>query len=172
MDARELIASSIACIPKAGEVERRHKPSRDEFLAEYYSPNRPVIITGMMDDWPAMRKWSLDYFFGAVRASARSRCRWAGIPAPIMRSSPSKFMRRIRFGDFVEMVRNAGETNDFYLTANNDSHNRKALAELWEDIVQIPEYLRRTSPAASSGWARPARSRRSTTTSPTISWPR
>jgi ribosomal protein L16 Arg81 hydroxylase len=39
------------------------------------------------------------------------------------------------------MVRNAGETNDFYLTANNSSSNRTVLSELWDDIVQIPEYL-------------------------------
>ena len=50
-------------------------------------------------------------------------------------------MRRIRFGDFVEKVRTAGDTNDFYLTANNDSAQPEALAELWDDIVQIPEYL-------------------------------
>ena len=47
---------------RSGEIERRHRLSRDEFLREYYSTNRPVIITGMMDDWPAMRKWNLDYF--------------------------------------------------------------------------------------------------------------
>ncbi len=48
--------------PQSAEIERRYKLSRDEFLREYYSTNRPVIITGMMDDWPAMRKWDLDYF--------------------------------------------------------------------------------------------------------------
>ena len=48
--------------PDSGEIDRRHKLSRDEFLREYYATNRPVIITGMMDDWPAMRKWNLDYF--------------------------------------------------------------------------------------------------------------
>ena len=48
--------------PDSGEIGRRHRLSRDEFLREYYSTNRPVIITGMMDDWPAMRKWNLDYF--------------------------------------------------------------------------------------------------------------
>ena len=63
--------------PQSAEIERRHKLSRDEFLREYYSTNRPVIITGMMDDWPAMRKWNLDYFGRAVR---RSRGRGADGP--------------------------------------------------------------------------------------------
>jgi len=35
---------------------------RVEFLREYYAVNPPVVITGMMDDWPAMQKWGLDYF--------------------------------------------------------------------------------------------------------------
>src|SRR4051812_46607256 len=47
---------------RSGVVERRHRLSRGEFLADYYSTNRPVILTGMMDDWPAMKKWNLDYF--------------------------------------------------------------------------------------------------------------
>src|SRR5208283_400058 len=48
--------------PGSGEVEHRHKLSRDEFLRDYYCTNRPVIITGMMDDWPALGKWNLDFF--------------------------------------------------------------------------------------------------------------
>ena len=57
-----LSQDATACIPSSAEIERRHQLSRDEFLREYYTTNRPVIITGMMDDWPAMRKWNLDYF--------------------------------------------------------------------------------------------------------------
>jgi Cupin-like domain len=131
--------------PKACTVERRHKPSRDEFLAEYYSPNRPVIITGMMDDWPALRKWNLDYFserFGEREVEVQM----GRDSSPDYETQSGKFMRRVRFGDFVDKVRNAGETNDFYLTANNDSYNRQSLVELWEDIVQIREYLREDQP--------------------------
>jgi hypothetical protein len=126
--------------PQSGEIERRHQLSRLEFLRDYYSTNRPVVITGMMDDWPAMRKWNLDYFsrsFGEREIEVQMG-RTAGTNYEIERE---KYISKIRFGDFVEKVRAAGETNDFYLTANNNSSNRKVLAELWDDIVQIPEYL-------------------------------
>ena len=126
--------------PDSAEIEHRHRLSRDEFLREYYSTNRPVIITGMMDDWPAMRKWNLDYFaekFGDREVEVQMG-RTAGANYEI---EQEKYMSRIRFGDFVEKVRTAGETNDFYLTAKNNSSNRKVLPELWDDIVQIPEYL-------------------------------
>ena len=150
--------------PLAGEVDRRHKLRRDEFLANYYSTNRPVIITGMMDDWPAMKKWNLDYFqerFGDREIEVQMG-REAGANYEIERE---KYLSRIKFSKFVEMVRAAKGTNDFYLTANNNSSNKQALPELWDDIVQIPEYLDTTTRlAASSGWGLPARSRRSTTT--------
>jgi hypothetical protein len=34
-------------------VERRERLSRDEFFEQYYFQNRPVIITGAFDTWPA-----------------------------------------------------------------------------------------------------------------------
>ncbi|MHC5544479.1 hypothetical protein ACYOEI_40130, partial [Singulisphaera rosea] len=46
--------------PELFEVERRHRPSRDEFLNDYYTTGRPVIITGVADGWPALERWSLD----------------------------------------------------------------------------------------------------------------
>jgi hypothetical protein len=131
--------------PQSSAVERRHKLSRDEFLQEYYTTNRPVIITGMMDDWPAMRKWNLDYFaerFGD-RVVEVQMGRNAGGNYEVERE---KYVHKIRFADFVEKVRTSGETNDFYLTANNNSLNRKTLPELWDDIVQIPEYLAADQP--------------------------
>ncbi len=33
-----------------------------EFLQRYIKLNRPVKITGMMDAWPAMKKWDMEFF--------------------------------------------------------------------------------------------------------------
>jgi hypothetical protein len=121
-------------------VERRHRLSADEFLCDYYSANRPVIITGMMDDWPAMRKWNLDYF--------RSQFGEREVEVQFGREADANYemnnaahKRRMTFGAYVDMVDGAGPTNDFYMTANNDSINRSALTGLWDDVVQVPEYL-------------------------------
>jgi hypothetical protein len=43
-------------------IERRHKLSGDEFRNGYYSASKPVIITGRLDNWPALKLWSLQYF--------------------------------------------------------------------------------------------------------------
>ena len=126
--------------PRSAAVERRHRLTRAEFLAEYYSTNRPVIITGMIDDWPAMTKWNLDYFSSTL-GDREVEVQMGRTASPNYETESEKFARKIRFGDFVEKVRTAAETNDFYLTANNSSSNRNVLSELWDDVVQIPEYL-------------------------------
>jgi len=141
--------------PASGEVPRRHKLSRDEFRDEYYATNRPVIITGMMDDWPAMRKWNLDYFaetFGDREIEVQVG-RNAGENYEVERE---KYLRTVTMAEFIEMVRRAGTTNDFYLTANNNNSNKKVLPELWDDIVQIPEYLDGTSRLGGFFWLGPA----------------
>jgi hypothetical protein len=131
--------------PNSGEIPRRHKLARLEFLVEYYCANRPVIITGMMDDWPALSKWDLDYFAGCF-GDREVEVQMGRNASPQYEINADQFVTRIRFGDFLQQVRSADETNDFYLTAHNDSHNRRALSELWEDIVQVPEYLRADQP--------------------------
>jgi len=141
--------------PRSSEIERRHKLSRQEFLRDYYTTNRPVIISGMMDDWPAMRKWNLDFFherFGEREIEVQMG-RNAGANYEIERE---KFVSKIKFSQFIEMIRSSNGTNDFYLTANNNSSNKKALPELWDDIIQIPEYLDGSDRFGGFFWMGPA----------------
>ena len=142
--------------PRSGEVERKHKLSRADFLADHYSANRPVIITGMMDDWPALAKWSLDYFserFGDREVEVQFGRNAATVNYEAERE---KFVRTLRFGEFIEKVRNEGVTNDFYMTANNNSNNKTVLAGLWDDVVQVPEYLDGRDPLGGFFWLGPA----------------
>jgi hypothetical protein len=140
--------------PSSGTIERRHKLTRDEFLRDYYTTNRAVIITGMMDDWPALKKWNLDFFkdnFGD-RLIEVQMGRNAGANYEIERE---KYISTIKISEFIDMIRAAKETNDFYLTANNNSKNKQALPELWQDIVQIPEYLDSSDPMGGFFWMGP-----------------
>ena len=128
----------------SGEIERRHRLARGEFLEGYYSANRPVIITGMMEDWPAMEKWNLDYFsekVGDRDVEVQIDRKAGGHDSELERSNYARSNRTMRFRDFIDKVRSSGVTNDFYMTANNSTRNKGALPELWDDIVQVPEYL-------------------------------
>ncbi|QFG23660.1 cupin-like domain-containing protein [Actinomadura sp. WMMB 499] len=124
----------------SGVIERRERPSRDEFFEEYYAQNRPVIITGMLKSWPALEKWNLGYF--------RDRCGDREVEVQFGRESDEnyeingpKHKRAMPFREYLDLLENAGTTNDFYMTANNGSRNQDALAELWSDIDPIDEYL-------------------------------
>ncbi len=131
--------------PSASKIERRHCLSRHEFLAEYYAVNRPVIITGMMDDWPALGNWTLEDL--ARRFGERLVEVQTGREADANYEINSRQHRTMMpFGNYIELIRTSGATNDYYMTANNGSYNRRALAELWDEIVQVPEYLDASNP--------------------------
>lgn len=139
----------------SGVVERRERPSRDEFFEEYYAQNRPVIITGMLKSWPALEKWSLDYF--------RDRCGDREVEVQFGRESDEnyeingpKHKRVMPFREYLDLVEAAGRTNDFYMTANNGSRNQDALDVLWNDIDPIDEYLDGDTRGKSFFWLGPA----------------
>ncbi len=141
--------------PESGGIPRRDRLTRAQFRDEYYSTNRPVIITGMMNDWPALRKWNLDYFaekFGDREIEVQLG-RNSGENYEIERE---KYLKKIRMAEFVAMIRSAGTTNDFYLTANNNSSNKSVLPELWQDIVQVSEYLDGADPMSGFFWMGPS----------------
>ncbi|XP_053813309.1 bifunctional peptidase and arginyl-hydroxylase JMJD5 [Vidua chalybeata] len=43
-------------------VPRLRCPSLEHFRDNYLLPQRPVVLEGVMDHWPCMKKWSVDYF--------------------------------------------------------------------------------------------------------------
>ncbi|WP_144154925.1 cupin-like domain-containing protein [Paraburkholderia sp. BCC1885] len=136
-------------------VERRERLSRDEFFEQYYFQNRPVIITGAFDSWPARTQWNFDYF--------RERCGDCEVEVQFGRNSDPnyeinqpKLKRIMRFRDYVDLVAGSGATNDFYMTANNTSRNRESLAALWPDVPTICEYLDPASGDSGFFWFGPA----------------
>jgi hypothetical protein len=141
--------------PRSDQIDRRHRLARDEFVERYYCPNRPVVITGMIDEWPAFRKWNLAYLrreFGHREVDVQSgRTASANYEA-----DRDRFRRKMLFADFIDKVSNSGASNDIYMTAANSSVNKAALPELWNDVVQIPEYLDRNALQNGFLWFGPA----------------
>lgn len=142
-------------LPGGDTVERRARLPRDVFLRDYYTTNRPVVITGMLDDWPALRKWNPAYLrerFGdrivEVQTHRNENRRYE--------VESQKHRTLMPLAEYVDRIVAAGETNDYYMTANNNSRNFEALRELWDDIVQIPEYLDEMSDRRGFFWFGPA----------------
>jgi len=38
-------------------IERVHQPTKETFRQDYMKTGKPVILTGMMDSWQAMKSW-------------------------------------------------------------------------------------------------------------------
>ena len=128
-----------------GQVIRVKKPSRQAFLDDFYSQNRPCIIEGAMDDWPALTKWTGDYL--------KARCGDRIVEVQANRNSDAnyeinqtKLKKEMTFGEFVDIVESGVQTNDWYITANNSGKNKEALRPLWDDVVIFPDYLRADNP--------------------------
>ena len=43
------------------EVPRVKTITKKEFIKNYFRPQKPVVIEGFIENWPAYNKWSLDY---------------------------------------------------------------------------------------------------------------
>jgi len=48
-------------IPKKHRIDRVSKISPQDFYNNYYLKQKPVIITDMATEWPAIQKWNIDY---------------------------------------------------------------------------------------------------------------
>ena len=42
-------------------IPREKNISKEDFKKKYFKPQKPVVIEGFINDWPAFSKWSLDY---------------------------------------------------------------------------------------------------------------
>ncbi len=43
------------------EIDRVSTITKEDFLKNYFKPQKPVVIERFAEDWPAFKKWDLDY---------------------------------------------------------------------------------------------------------------
>jgi len=125
--------------PRYQQVEKRSGVSRDEFIERYAIGSRPVVLTDVARDWPAMRKWSPKYLkekFGHLEVQIQAERNGD----PKFEQNKVAHQRMVRVGDFVDQVIGGGVTNDYYMTANNEILRRPEFAPLVEDIGSLPEF--------------------------------
>jgi len=126
--------------PNFGNIERRTRLSREEFLSDYYAKNTPVIITEMMDNWPAMLKWSPEYLhrnYGNVQVEIQADRN----SDPNYEINCNNLKQTVTMGEYVDRVTRGGPSNDYYMVANNRNLEREELKGLMADIEMFPEFL-------------------------------
>lgn len=145
--------------PGYAVVEKRRGVGREEFLKTYVRGCRPVVLTDIAEDWPAMRRWS--------PADLAARFGHLDVDVQVGRNGDALFeqnktalRQRMKVAEFVDLVVNGGATNDHYLTANDEMLRRPEFLPLLQDIGRLPPVC---DPAllhtAASFWFGPAGTR-------------
>jgi histone arginine demethylase JMJD6 len=101
--------------PALTSVDRRRQLSYADFVAEYRNPNRPVIITDAIKDWPALGKFTPEFF----QAHCGDR------PVPIGD-------RHYKLGDFLDLLLKSTPANPAPYPCKLDL--RTAYADLAADV--------------------------------------
>jgi lysine-specific demethylase 8 len=94
-------------------IEELTDPSIGCFRAEYEQKRRPVVLRGLANDWPASKRWSLEYFRENFPTLEVTTIRTnAGLV--VMDSSAGADQEKVLLEDFIESLQ-AGSI-DRYLT--------------------------------------------------------
>ncbi|HSV69271.1 MAG TPA: cupin-like domain-containing protein [Methylibium sp.] len=137
------------------QVEKRSRVAPAEFFERYVVGSRPVVLTDIARDWPALKRWSpadLKARFGHLDVEIQAE-RAAN---PRYEQDKASHRRTVRLGAFVDQVLAGGASNDHYLTANNEALRRPEFAPLLDDIGTLPIYCDRERLAThSSFWFGP-----------------
>ncbi len=117
----------------AAEVERRETVGADEFYDRYYGASRPVVLTRILDGWPAL-SWTPEMLaerFGDVEIDILA----GRGEAPEHDHDFQRHRATVTMAEYVRRVRAAGLTNDLYLVANNRVLEKPELAPLLAEIT-------------------------------------
>lgn len=142
--------------PHYTHVEKRSRVSRDEFIERYVRGCRPVVLTDLAHDWPALKRWSFEEFkrrYGKTTVQVQ-----AGRDADAdYEVNKVRLRRDTNFGEFLDRVATSGVTNDEYLTASNELLRRPEFMGLLDDIGSLPDFCNRPAMSRSASlWVGPA----------------
>lgn len=142
--------------PGGEEVERVAHLDASSFFARYYVPNRPVVLTDLIEPCPARQVWSMAWLgerYGAVEVEI---CDGRDAEA-----KPDMHFERLRrettLGAMIRRIEATESSNDFYMVANNHSLERPELEALLDDVRLRGGFLSEARPKGSAClWLGPA----------------
>lgn len=136
-------------------VDRVRQIGADAFLRTYVAQNRPVLIEGLADSWPA-RAWTLGHLADVIGDTE--------VEVASDRDSDSRYednfrahVGRMSFSRFIDQVRDGGPGNDLYLVSKNRLLRQAVALPLLDDIPEHIELLGSTASRGHAGiWIGPA----------------
>lgn len=138
LDKNRWITSTLGQLEQfgSGTIERRKTIESRTFFEEFYSRNRPLILTRAIEHWHALSVWSLDYLQEAV-GPVMVELQAGRNSDRLYEQHSANHRRKASWPSFLTALRHGKQSNDFYLTANNGAANRDLLKPLWQDFGSI-----------------------------------
>jgi [protein]-arginine 3-hydroxylase / protease len=135
------------------EVPRVERLSRRGFQERFLLPQRPVIISGAMEDWPARKRWTNDYLVEKVGArTVRPSKAHAGIHLYDPKKQIIDTSSPMKLAEYIDLVA-GGAISDGQLYAALFPI-KTALPELWPD-VRFPPLIDEDKYGAVNFWFGP-----------------
>lgn len=126
--------------PFGKQVDVAHDLPAVDFYRDYFFRNRPVVLKGLTAEWKAMQLWTPEYFasrFGSVQVEVLT----GRESDPQHEYNLDEHKTRLLMREYVRMVVEGGETNDYYLVAQNYLLSRPEFQELYGHITGMDGYL-------------------------------
>lgn len=127
-----------------GQIDREPTLSGRDFYRYYVLRNQPVVIPRMAAHWKATRLWSPTYFkenFGDEEIEMMD----GREGDPYCDQNYKAHQKTTTMRAFVERIEaTEGESNDFYLVANNRNIERTGFSKLFEDVEIDESFFDRT----------------------------
>ncbi|EPG35503.1 hypothetical protein F907_02871 [Acinetobacter colistiniresistens] len=129
--------------PDYQQIKRISKPTFSEFIQDYYSRNLPVILTDAIQHWPALHKWSPQYFKQTV-GTQEVEVQFNREQDLLFERNSTQHKTKMQMNDFVDLIEQSQHSNNFYMTANNAKASHTSLAALFQDIDHFHGYTDHT----------------------------
>ncbi|WP_433847341.1 cupin-like domain-containing protein [Acinetobacter proteolyticus] len=129
--------------PDYQQIKRISKPEFSHFIQHYYSRNLAVILTDAIQHWPALHKWSPQYFKQAV-GTREIEVQFNREQDALFERNSIQHKTKMLMNDFVDLIEQTEHSNNFYMTANNTKASQSSLAVLFQDIDHFHSYTDHT----------------------------
>jgi lysine-specific demethylase 8 len=119
-------------------IERLHRPTPETLGRDYIFPNKPVVITGVANQWPAVSRWSPEYFkssFGDELVKLRGG--YGGDSSNELGVDLKNTGGRVPLGNFIDSMRSASHPKNSALAFPVFKH----LPQLRGDIESLEPYM-------------------------------
>ena len=120
-----------------GHIPSVTPPQFSQFIAEFYSQNKPVLLENAIEDWPA-KNWTPQTLLD-VATGKDVEVQYDRNANPTFEMDSIKHKKAMPFDEYFDLVMSAETSNNFYMTANNAKANQEVFGSLFSDVKNIAD---------------------------------